>query len=1478
MANLSNKNRILIIVGVIVVFSLSMVFITYKINADEFANKVAIDKSEIKEIITGTTPFDNVETLGNDISSSDRIVRSFDKIFYNVEFSIKPKDDEVIDLEDRIVDVIVTLSDEDLKYVSFENVENITISEDKKVATYSVKDVNTYGSFTQMVTLNVNSAPNGYEIKPNFSIKESTDLEQATELKLNPDIVNYTPTIVSSKSNVDIFVVSSNETQTAKVNKEEGRYVTFGIGLQLNGDSSNKGIKGLQLPKGDITFDINLNQSNGELLVLDESYIRAYTEDKVSDIEPVKMNLPYSSEGNVKVTKKSDSVYTITISDYAYNTNVTNADGSIIENNRAVFMSLAVTAFSKRTEADGKNNIITTLTANSANSDITKTQNDEKLKETTLANNSATAVNEYREVSEYLLNGTFVDNKNYKSLSNSAGYIRHYGSSTRGANIGFESNFNYENNILKTGISQIVKIDSNAFEVVSLNDKEYELILNCGDNDCKLTKDDFTVKYVTGEFNKDNYEVVNYSDETLDKKLLTEDVNTIKNQCLVVKNNYNKLTNDQIMNLYGGPCIKAKTGVEEEYTNITDINGKKITKIILETKDKKVLDNKINIDFIVGLRVRNINDITQTYQAATIVKSKDNSNTIYFAPAITNDNTSAAYYDNYIKTTYVSDIGTPDYNKTYADSLKIVNYTARNDINITNTKNDGSKKTTYISSENETLNYKVDINIDDHSQNVGADDVWYIKELKVTVILSNYLEFKQNENYLVPSVTNNSDGTTTLVYTLPYTKTNREINPVLFDAVFRSNIKGAKNKVIVSSKVDAVNVNNEVDTSAFGSTIDEEVIYVTGQEGIIITEEIGGYGNIIDKNGSLSYNLNVYNNMNSDASNLALMNVLPYNNDENGSAFTGSYKVKVIMPNELANAKVYCYTGELGKLSKEVDSNLNIWESCNITTDYVDAKAIKIEEINVPANTRISPIVVELKTNGNNYGDKYNNKFYAKSDTLTQTTSSVAKVRVVNRTISGQVFIDTNENGIKDDNQYLKDVQVSICKLDSYNNCKNVNDTKTNENGQYSFNKLDVGRYKINLIYDSENYDITSRYFGSDSAKDSDAYKISDETGTAEISGRENGIKVTKDIEKVINMDMGLISRKTFEVDIKKGINNIELNDNGVLSSYQYEFLKTVSLSVKNVKKVTGKVTYGFEVVNTSNQSGYVKLIEENIPYGMTFNPEYEQNKDWFSVNGNVYYDALSDVLLKPGERKTFEIVLDIVSDEEAKVLLNEVSIVELEAYEEEEVIRPDDEYQINHFEIGSSISYAGVDWHVINDDGNNVTLLADQGEISQKMSHTNNNKTVYKWSESKINNYINNEWLNKRTRLDSSVLIESSICDDASGLQNASYGGTLIHEGTCQSGIYNNYKVRLLTQNEYNNLITKLTDASFLVGTDAYWLMNSVYQTHEVNEFGEIQNKEVSYFAMFATKAATTLMSNANNNLGVRPVITVAKSNILMY
>ena len=102
--------------------------------------------------------------------------------------------------------------------------------------------------------------------------------------------------------------------------------------------------------------------------------------------------------------------------------------------------------------------------------------------------------------------------------------------------------------------------------------------------------------------------------------------------------------------------------------------------------------------------------------------------------------------------------------------------------------------------------------------------------------------------------------------------------------------------------------------------------------------------------------------------------------------------------------------------------------------------------------------------------------------------------------------------------------------------------------------------------------------------------------------------------------------------------------------------------------------------------------------------------------------------------------------------------------------------------------NFGGYNWHVISDDGSNVTLLMDAGQI-EDMSHcesnndNNNNCTyngsnyVYSWDKSLINMYF------KET-------LYLSLKDKIENISGAS----------CNSGYESDY-VRLITYSEYWNL-----------------------------------------------------------------------------
>ena len=201
---------------------------------------------------------------------------------------------------------------------------------------------------------------------------------------------------------------------------------------------------------------------------------------------------------------------------------------------------------------------------------------------------------------------------------------------------------------------------------------------------------------------------------------------------------------------------------------------------------------------------------------------------------------------------------------------------------------------------------------------------------------------------------------------------------------------------------------------------------------------------------------------------------------------------------------------------------------------------------------------------------------------------------------------------------------------------------------------------------------------------------------------------------------------------------------------------------------------------------------------------------------------------------------------------------------------------------------------------------MADSGTISENKGHTLNSDETYKWSSSQINGYLNNLWQNTNT-LNLPTLYDQVICDDASGLQTASYGGTMASEGTCISGMYTTSKVRLLTLAEYSYLTKSqaaggagLSDVSWLNGSRDFWLQNSDYISPEylqpyINAYGDsiakkdgsavynpvdygIQQNSVHNKALYIDRTnKINKTATANTGKEVRPVITVSTHNIVL-
>ena len=1448
-------------------------FFSYKVvSATNDNNKIKIKSAKIKSILTGSENFDSNDEAGNDSSINNRIVRSFDTITYNFSFFMADKEGSN-DYSDKIVNIDVELTNEEAKYVSFDI--NSLPNENKH--TYTFEGINTYNEFEKSITLYILGAPNGTEINPKFVIKESTDLDGGVYLgkvsseenyyavddnnyTAQSEFENYMPTIVSSKkANLKIESLSASGNGKTNYEGKTGRFITVVSGLYIEGNN-DKGIMGLDMPINDINFNMTFSQNTSTPLIMKKEWARFYSNNE-NDIDPILVNMPYSvisdenqyvkSPGNFDVIVDNNT-YKTTISDYniAYKFPTLTSTKQEI-NNKYYIGTYAYTVFSPRTNEDGKNTI-------NVNYELVP-----HVEGYQIEGNVGSISNEYYSLGDYSFDsGFYIDDDKKLNIDDNIESL------SKGTDLTYKTTFDYKASF-NTGLKEVIKINPYAFKL--LNNDSVNIELLCNNKPCENIKNtDFEIGYISGDFSKSNYSINdNYTK-------IDDDNNISSNACQNI--NIEGLSSDQVMNLYGGPCLKPNAEKEKSYLSISE-SETPITKIVVQTKSNVTLPNDIIINIKIKLRIKNVSDLTRLYQVSSVVSTSDYDNKInYYYPSL-ND---VINPNNYILP-IIEGQNVTSVNKTlYADSVRIVNYTSTQKIKVLNKTNE-KEKINYNVSDNEIITYDIEPIITDNSEKVGSDDTYIIKYIKLNVVLPSelvYIPDEEIDRYLVNA--KSESGSTILEYILPFTKPNIKNDHINFKAKLNSKIKGKSIPVTINSDIFALNINDEVDNSLFKQTSGNYTIYANGNLNVIAEQKLGTSSNLVEKNEEFSYLLTAYNNTDNIIDNYSIIDILPTNNDSNGSEFSGDYKVKLNVPSSLGNVKIYCSTKKYNELSKELYNSNDGFEECNdILENYKNITAFKITDISINPNSYIDDIRLIIKPNENNPSDKYINSFIGGTSNSDINNSNIINISVINRSISGKVFYDVNENGIQDsDDKYVSNVPITLYKIDGDNEIK-ISEEITNKDGKYIFKNLDVGKYYIDLNYDGSRYDLTYRYASSFENIDSDAYKVSDTI--ARISNKKIiddpfGINLSKENISLGNYDMGLISKYSFGFDIKKYITKIDLTYSGNTTTNYYNNETRVLLDVRNSLLATAKIYYGIAITNNSLRSGYATQIEENIPKGLIFNPDEPENKNWVLLDGKAYNDSLDKTLIKPGETKYLQIVLYMPKKEEATNFINTVSIIKISEYKQDST-KDDDYVNPNKYEIGESVNYAGMSWHVIDaideeDGSQKVTLFADSGSINEKLSHTNDSNDLYKWGVSNINNYLNSNSMN--SSLDYSVLYDTLVCNDSSGMQVASYGGSV--QGICQSYEFIKSKVRLLTIEEYTKIKTStLSNIDWLTGSEDYWLESADDTRPVYNMYGIITDTNNTSYNKAIYVSNTGIKSDlSSTKKEVRPVITISSNNIL--
>lgn len=264
---------------------------------------------DINKVIDGTAPFDSDDTAGNDSSNENGIVRSFDTINYTLKYTTAIKDAETqgIDSTNVMIDFLLSCSPVKAEF----NTDTMTWLLDKQVI-YTYEDGSTSTSYdmsknivsqrltgrrllvnseagntvpgtgTLAIGVNVNAAVTGDVISPEFTIWMEGNSEDEKKTLTASTVVSAAPKydiVIRRNASANLLGYYNLDDRTARTDKEKdtdkyGRLQTYAIGIAVQNDSSQKGMKGVEYPDGSgITFDLRMSEVlNGQDVSNQESY------------------------------------------------------------------------------------------------------------------------------------------------------------------------------------------------------------------------------------------------------------------------------------------------------------------------------------------------------------------------------------------------------------------------------------------------------------------------------------------------------------------------------------------------------------------------------------------------------------------------------------------------------------------------------------------------------------------------------------------------------------------------------------------------------------------------------------------------------------------------------------------------------------------------------------------------------------------------------------------------------------------------------------------------------------------------------------------------------------------------------------------------------------------------------------------------------------------------------------------------------
>lgn len=1228
-----------------------------------------ISSSVVIQTKTGVGPFDSDDTPGNDSSEDNDIIRSFDQITWTAESTFILKNSGTEGKYNGGYIYVEGVLPEELKEIvvwdtdSMGWAQDVVLSEDK--LTFTAKyhmtedEVTVPGKQTLVFVAKVLGAGNGTKIKPDIKVwlNGNNDEDKVSVTGINE-------VTVSSAPNYNIKLVRNNycsKRVTVDYESQEmtGRMYGYSVILQLYNKDSTKGLKGIEFPSGDFNFDIDLNLTrtdvntkvseditdkstpllwnykinvNGLKGVISDRTMQWLNGDEEHNLRDSPWGMATSNRknsiynsGNISMIQNGSKI-SVTISDYKFDGTFPKYNGEYNEN--TIIYGENIGCFSagyfqilvpdnEETIMEDKNYYLTVsdsnLNAKSLTSQETTTQ-----AITTDDSNTVTHVRlkkgvyghfvDFSQISGYPLVGLTNRGRGGDTVMTLGNIFK----TNLVASVGNDSDEEY----YIYSVNQMYKFDGDAFEPYS--DKiTFTATSGFSFNAYYLTKKDGT--------NWNSQEEMNNTVE------LTE------------------------FNIY-----KNKADIPEGYICVG---------LFFESKSSgmwKPIWNTISVN----MKIKETAKINQTYgmTIATMIWDKENEldRSIYTIEKNIDFSTYPKYAYNagqmpYVKTEYNEDgsivKGTHSGSYIYGNTVYVVG--ASQSVEIESIDDDGNTKINYDLGKNEyDVRYKISPNLSSENTNINIEGV--------TITLVDTLPEGLNyvagsSNYGDPEITENSDGTTTLVWQIHDCGVGQDITPLQFLAHIdeeSSNGKQYTNKVVISA--DKIGNNKEIYRTD-STTI--QIINLSSHRLYKISETP-----VVELNEEIRYTLSYKNNTDYKISDFQLLDILPYNGDDRGTNYNGTYTLsKLVITQESSSGEILSndnlqifYTDDENVRTTVTSKDENLADGWNKTVSqdinaFVTAIALKGE---IAEQTKVT-IDIYIKPEGNVPLDKYINNASAQVYKETEEiTTSGSTVQVIKRKIEGIVWYDTNADGIKDSSEnIIPNVEMSLLNengktvVDIYGN--EVTNIKTDENGYYSFNYLPKGVYYVEVLMPNNKYILTQKGVGTNSEINSKFYESNQRTdeitklNTVDLpeltETNENAGLVKKETQVIVKYIDINSNEEIYTQDIIDGriddsyITVNELDNINLLNDDKYEFVKVEGKESGTMTEDVINITYYYQkkdayvLVKHIDQDG--NLLSEEIKISGRVDDEYETKEKEFNdyilkikpdnANGNMTLEEI---------------------------------------------------------------------------------------------------------------------------------------------------------------------------------------------------------------------------------------------------------------